>query len=79
MDRWKATALVLAGILVGVVFAGPHATGAKKNQTKPFKECAALRLDFPPRTGLGVAAKVPTGWTPVGGGGSTAMGVVVCR
>ena len=72
-------ALVLAGLLVGVVFAGPQVTGADEHQAKQFKECAALRLDFPPRTGLGVAAKVPTGWTPVGGGGSTAMGVVVCR
>ena len=79
MDRWKATALVLAGILVGVVFAGPGATGAEGHQMKQFKECAALRLDFPPRKGLGGSATVPTGWTPVGGGGSTAMGVVVCR
>ena len=78
MDRWKATALVLGGILVGVVFAGPKATGAE-HQTKQFKECAALMLEFPPRKGLGSPATVPAGWTPVGGGGSTAMSLVVCR
>jgi len=48
MNRWKATALLLAGILVGVVFARPQVSGADGNQQQ-FKECAVLRLSVKTR------------------------------
>lgn len=84
MDRWKATALVLAGILVGVVFAGPRVTGADEHQAKGFKECAV----FCPRGRVvvvkpsklpDIAMQVPQGWTAVGPGGGDGGCMFLCR
>ncbi|MEM8609739.1 MAG: hypothetical protein AAGF92_21750 [Myxococcota bacterium] len=80
MDRWKATALVLAGILVGVVFAGPRVTGAEGHNVKQFTECAWTNVWYI-RKKRGGPTKLPEGWTPVGGLGDANLGggVVICR
>ncbi|MEM9728850.1 MAG: hypothetical protein AAF997_09715 [Myxococcota bacterium] len=83
MDRWKATALVLAGILVGVVFAGPTASGNDGYPPMRFKECTTLKLISPPRKGgAGDPTALPVGWTPVtsfGGQTNGAGALVLCR
>ena len=78
MDRWKVAALVLAGVLAGVVLAGPRVTGAEVHQQ--FKECAALRLKAKFRKAISDPVPVPSGWTPVGGAATGEyLGVVLCR
>ena len=79
MNRWKATALLLAGILVGVVFARPQVSGADGHQQQ-FKERAVLRLSVKTRKIVSDPVPVPAGWTAVGGGGTEgAMAVILCR
>lgn len=80
MDRWKATTLVLVGILAGVVFAGPQVTDADGHQATQFKECAALRLETKFRKAISDPIPVPAGWTAVGGAATgNYLGVVLCR
>ena len=77
MDRWKVAALVLAGVLVGVVLAGPRVTGAEGHQQ--FKECVAygnMKLAQQPKRFHRHAVAVPEGWTVVGGLGGT---MLLCR
>jgi hypothetical protein len=79
MNRWKATALLLMGILVGVVFARPQVSGADGHQQQ-FRECAALRLSAKTRKVVSDPVPIPAGWTAVGGGGTEgAVFVTLCR
>lgn len=83
MDRWKATTLVLVGVLAGVLLTGPQVIGAEGHETKPFKECVLVgqgkpwswnpvKEKAPERT-----LPIPAGWVLVGAGGERS--ILLCR
>ena len=81
MDSWKAVALILGGILVGVVFAKPETSSAVAPQQ--FKECVwycGFEAHRKPEKLAERAEPVPPTWNVVSGGlGEGAACVLLCR
>jgi len=82
MDSWKAVALILGGILVGVVFAKPETSSAVAPQQ--FKECVWYcgfeRVWKKPEKLAGSAKPVPPTWLVVNGSmGDTDVCAMLCR
>ena len=83
MDRWKAIALVLGGLLVGSWMAGPSTTSATGHQK--FQKCAEL---CNMRRGAAIKAsklekvsrEIPDGWTVISAsGGDESSCILLCR
>ncbi len=80
MDRWKAIALVLGGMLVGTLIVPPRTTTAEA--PGEFKECAyycpwAGREVMRPSKLEKSAHPIPTGWSVVGASDHDC--VLLCR
>lgn len=90
---WKQVAaggaLVLGGVLAGAHVFGAHDASAQAPRQQ-FRECILARQESVDVGGDGVVAldrdhmiRVPTGWTPIGGGGgfsgNATMSMAFCR
>lgn len=82
MSKWKAVALILGGILVGILVARPEPSSADTSQS--FRECGFYcGFDFTKRNQAKLDANakpIPPGWTVIDSAGvPNALCVLLCR
>jgi hypothetical protein len=79
MKNWKAVALFLGGVLVGMFLGLP---GSPTSASTPqYRECVWYAgVDWTKKANNvdAKATKLPPGWTPIGGGGP-GMTALLCR
>jgi len=78
MKNWKALALILGGVLVGVLLGPPESSTSAA--TPPYRECVwycGFNFAETARSIEENVTAVPAGWTPIGGSGKRC--VLICR